>query len=301
MRDQEHKDRRSIPSAYVRSVLKKQKKIYKALINGQDAVNMVYSCIIDHNKFSVNIDLKSNNNQKTVKNVIKKTISMHFYSGHGPDYISKRLAGNYEKIQEGIFVPLYTGIPENELVISKIIGAQPKISAYKSIPGVVFYFEILSGAPAGEIIQSFFPEKMLLFMAKELKLRGRYSNDTPHYREFFGMQTLLDLTLDSDEKTKVHRFRSHKTLNNRNLKLKRSRNIDKRNCPYGKTALPCYMCAASLDKCPNATHTYCYIHKECTLCHKVNPCNENSPESPCLICEYAAWNSGKVFYIREET
>jgi hypothetical protein len=225
--------------------------------------------------------------------------------------LSWRLAGNIQRLQDGIPVHPWSTIVEEEWVPVQVQsvhrgrhrwGKKATESQKRSAPtrGVVYVkLKVLGGYPAGISFDKFMTDQTCSFHRTDLGF-SQYGNDpTDIYREPRKSYPLLDVTeltgmrfmiYLSVEAMKMERIFDNLDCTtgmkkwNRNLMKRRQR--DGFNCPfnYPYPDNQCYDCPKGRDRCPAACHRISYVLKTCAKCHKPAQHDPERPGNVCVEC-----------------
>lgn len=195
-----------------------------------------------------------------------------------------RLAGNVDKLQDGIPVFPWTQQLSDELVPVQLKDMKP--TRKKTTPGYLFYCQALAGSPCPMLFTQFISMSSCRSIAETLgfsKPWGPYPYRTP--LDFVNLLFYAHVEVARSNKQpgflKVSVSSSMLRENREKIEIR----CRTKPCPQQFTH-PCSFCWVGYDNCDAAVHPVTYVARECQTCNTTGWFNPGEASLMCQQCRH---------------
>lgn len=197
-----------------------------------------------------------------------------------------RLAGNMDRLREGLAVGPWAGQRGDEWVPLQIIRGYQTRNAKRKL-GTEFTFRILAGSPAGMRTTAFWSKGLTSLVAGNVGFSRFGDYRFRNHRDLVGLR-LYGLVEAKRSATSPSFFemaypQSLVTWNRENVLRIRCR---KEPCPRGWLH-PCHRCAVGFTECPAAVHRFTYERGHCHKCQTPDALFDPEDQTgACVVCTH---------------
>ena len=242
-------------------IIRHKKKIFKK------AFHEKFGNVLDKNSVS-DLSVVISDMLDVKESAVSNTLRC--FSGKIIDYdlanhLSWRIAGNIEKLKQGILVTPWSNRTKDEWVAITIIG-------YEFIPNVdaphKYSFIVLSGSPCNLSSDFVLSDRKLNFIALKLGFnpnKPELTKNHPSELVKMRMAVLIERELSTSTKPNFKTVFVPNNYKTRNRMLMKFRNRRGFTCPIDAKH-PCYLCPVGYDNCGIATHASTYVQIHCDKC-----------------------------------